>query len=228
MTYLGVFQALSVAFLSYDDGRKIPLNSHRSQITRLFGDVQASRRYVSDGMQAFRQGQVQDSIDLFNAAEKAEPRMEPYLWQRGLSYYYADDFDKASRQFRTDVSVNPLDVEEIVWDIASQLRLSPKTFPPTNALALPKGKQDRRSIMNVVYQLFRNEATEEALAKAGHSGRPMEEFYSLLYLGLYAEGRQEPTKAEHYMRQAVQTEYAKSIGQGDYMTAVAKVSCCIY
>jgi tetratricopeptide (TPR) repeat protein len=177
-------------------------------------------------MEAFREGQVEKSIKLFDQAEAAEPRMDPYLWQRGLSYYYANDFEKASQQFRRDVSANPLDVEEIVWDIASQLRISPSEFPVPQAMSLPPLEKDRRPIMASVYQLYRGNANEEALAKAGHaSGKPSDEFYSLLYLGLFAEARQEPSKAENYMRQATHTPYATSVGRSDYMTAVARVHC---
>lgn len=134
--------------------------------TKLFG-VDQARRYVSEGMAAFRQGRVSESIQLFNAAEQAEPRFTPFLWQRGISYYYNQQYDLARTQFRTDVSVNPLDVEEIVWDIASALRQDPTTpFPVPNALTLPG--RDRRPIMAVVYQLFRGQATEADLATAGH------------------------------------------------------------
>lgn len=52
----------------------------------------------------------------------------------------------------------------------------------------------------------------------------VDEFYALFYLGLFAEVRGEPEKAQAYMRRAVQTEYANWIGRGDYMTACARVS----
>jgi hypothetical protein len=75
-------------------------------------------------MRAFRLGNVSQSMALFDAAEQTQgPSLTPYLWQRGLSYYYADNFAATSRQFQIDVHVNPADVEEIVWDIASQLRM---------------------------------------------------------------------------------------------------------
>ena len=82
--------------------------------TRLFG-VNEARQRVSEGMLAFRQSQVPKSIELFDQAEQEEPRYAPFLWQRGLSYYYANEFTKARQQFQLDVKVNPLDVEEIVW-----------------------------------------------------------------------------------------------------------------
>ncbi len=124
--------------------------------TRLFlaektisNDPYLAQKLVFRGMDAFRNGQVDLSIQLFDQAEALKPSLTPYLWQRGLSYYYADRFAEASQQFRTDVQVNPLDVEEIVWDIGSQMRLRPNE--PPNAMALPPGKRDRRKIMVCVF-----------------------------------------------------------------------------
>ena len=53
--------------------------------------------------------------------------------------------------------------------------------------------------------------------------RPSDEFYALFYLGLHCEARGETTKASQYMLEAIQSEYANSIGRGDYMTSVARV-----
>ena len=60
-----------------------------------------------------------------------------------LNLYVFSYFE--STQFRYDVKVNPLDVEEIVWDIACQNRL--KLQNPdynVNTISLPAGKTDRR------------------------------------------------------------------------------------
>jgi tetratricopeptide (TPR) repeat protein len=199
--------ALSMAALPHFDRRTSP------------------RQLVADGMIAFRQGKIQESIDLFDRADHAVPdgSLRPYLWQRGISYYYNDEFDKGSHQFRSDVAVNPLDVEEIVWDIACLSRLDPAHVPPSNMLSLPKGAKDRRRIMSTVYSLFRGEATEHDLAIAGHSGSKAEEFYALFYLGLFCESRGETSKAESYMKAAAATDYSN--GSGDYMTDCARVHC---
>lgn len=141
-------------------------------------------------MQSFRNYDVPNSLSYFNQADDAltDGSLRPYLWQRGISYYYLDQFDKGSEQFRLDVSVNPLDVEEIVWDIACLARMNPNSadnFPPENRMALPSGKKDRRKIMSTVYSLFRGDgATELDLRTAGHDGNISDEFYSLFYLGL--------------------------------------------
>jgi hypothetical protein len=109
-----------------------------------------ARQYVQQGMEAFRQGNVLKSIELFDQAEAVGggPRYTPFLWQRGISYYYADRYQDASRQFRIDTQVNPRDTEEIVWDIASQLRSNPRQpFPVASQLSLPSGTKDPRRIM---------------------------------------------------------------------------------
>jgi len=104
-------------------------------------------KLVSLGMKRFTENKIEDSIELFDRADSAVPNgsLTPYLWQRGISLYYTDRFKEGSNQFRYDVKVNPLDVEEIVWDIACQNRL--KLQNPdynVNTISLPAGKTDRR------------------------------------------------------------------------------------
>lgn len=112
------------------------------------------RQLVFQGMDAFRNGDIKGSIAKFDAS--VPPGARAYLWQRGISYYYNDDFALGSKQFRDDVLRSPLDVEEIVWDIACLLQMregerssmnDDDGFPPPNMMSLPPGKKDRRPIM---------------------------------------------------------------------------------
>lgn len=192
-------------------------------------ETMTPRQLVQAGEQLFKKGQVQESIQLFDKAEQVNANVTPYLWQRGISYYYDDDFKKGSQQFRIDVKVNPLDVEEIVWDIACQARMkSAGTISEVEKMALPLGRTDRRRIMGIVYSLFRGDgATEHDLAEAGHGGSESDDFYALFYLGLYCESNGEDLKAAGYMRSAINTPYAKGRGMGDYMTSCARVHCSL-
>lgn len=108
-------------------------------------DAIPDQRLVFQGVEAFRRGNVPESIAKFDAS--VPPGARAYLWQRGISYYYNDQFALGSQQFRDDVLRSPLDVEEIVWDIACLLRMDNTKFPPPNMLSLPPGKKDRRPIM---------------------------------------------------------------------------------
>jgi tetratricopeptide (TPR) repeat protein len=105
---------------------------------------ETARTLVGQGMQAFRDGHIAQSIALFDQVESLAPARAPFLWQRGISYYYDNRFDEASKQFRLDAQVNPNDTEEIVWDIASQLK-SGRSFPVENQMSLHR--QDPRRIM---------------------------------------------------------------------------------
>ena len=49
------------------------------------------------------------------ATTDAQPSLDPYLWQRGLSLYYAKRYADGAAQFRRDVAVNPNDTEESIW-----------------------------------------------------------------------------------------------------------------
>lgn len=73
----------------------------RSALSMTFIDDSVSPRIlVSQGMDAFRKGDVQGSIEYFDKADAkvADGSLTPFLWQRGLSYYYADRFEDASKQ----------------------------------------------------------------------------------------------------------------------------------
>ena len=60
------------------------------------------QQLVSLGMKRFTESKVQDSIELFDRADEAVPNgsQTPFLWQRGISLYYADQFQEGSNQVR--------------------------------------------------------------------------------------------------------------------------------
>ena len=80
--------------------------------------------YIRRGMIYFKLGKIQESITDFDTAEKLDNRITPYLWQRGLSYYYAERFSEGAKQFEVDLTVNSQDVEETVWRYLCMARLS--------------------------------------------------------------------------------------------------------
>ena len=53
------------------------------------------------GMELFRRGDVEGSIMYFDEALLlGGAQLEPYLWQRGLSLYYAGRYREGAEQFR--------------------------------------------------------------------------------------------------------------------------------
>ena len=181
---------------------------------------------ISRGMTEFQRGNIEESIKDFDNVISIDSRYKPFLWQRGLSLYFAQRYDECASQFRGDVIVNPQDSEESIWTVICESKLpggfarAQKTMP---ILPAP----DRRPIMRAAYQLFSTSSgtTSEQLLKtllaAGDaSGKNSGDFfYSRLYAGLYKEAMDEPTKALEYYRQAVDSTYGRS--SGDYMASVA-------
>ena len=120
-------------------------------------------------MQAFRKGDVAGSLEQFDAAIAADERYQLYLWQRGLSLYYADKFEEGAVQFRRDVAANPNDTEEAIWTFLCEAQT--KGFEEARKQMLRVGK-DSRPIMRLVNDLFLGNASEEELATAGHNAGP--------------------------------------------------------
>ncbi|CAM9404504.1 unnamed protein product [Choristocarpus tenellus] len=180
--------------------------------------------YIARGIDKFRAGQVNASIADFDQAILLEPRVMPYMWQRGLSLYYAQRFEEGSAQFRKDVAVNPNDTEEAIWAFMCEVRLPGVGFDTARRNMLRVGR-DRRPFMRAAYSMFAGESGERELALEMGDGNTLSSaspsyFYSNLYLGLYAEARGDETLAQKYISAAVKSPYASS---GDYMHALAKV-----
>ena len=79
--------------------------------------------------------------------------------------------------------------------------------------------------MRVVYDLFRGETNEKALAdlgdKSGKQNSNGDYFYSRLYLSLYREAQGDVEASKQFMKDAVSSYYGQA--STDYMTSVAKV-----
>lgn len=82
--------------------------SYRGVVSGLFalqgGDDEGlqPRQLISLGMKKFAEMKINESIELFNKAEEKSGHgvLTPFLWQRGISLYYADRFQEGSDQVR--------------------------------------------------------------------------------------------------------------------------------
>lgn len=178
---------------------------------------------VRVGERRFRAGDVEGSCAAFDAALAAEPRLAPYLWQRGISLYYANSFSESAAQFRRDVSVNPSDVEEALWEMLASARLSGLADARAHLLVVG---QDRRPVLRDVYALFASgddaaRARVEGWAASGGAAGGADAFYARLYLGLLAEAAADEAAARRSIESALRTQYAAT--SSDYMVSVARV-----
>ena len=180
---------------------------------------------ISDGMAAFARGDVDKSIEIYDDMILNEPRRKPYLWQRGLSLYYAKRYQDGAEQFATDVAVNPNDTEEQIWHLLCLAQLEGGSLEKARTMKLTVGR-DRRPVMQAVQTLFLSggEENEKRLVEIANTGDLGSRFYGKLYLSLYYESLGDAVEAEKWMIQAVGTDYAKRSGIRDPMVELAKVA----
>lgn len=171
--------------------------------------------YVRRGMVYFKLGKITESIQDFDYAEKLDIQITPYLWQRGLSYYYAERFAEGAKQFEIDLTVNAQDVEETVWRYLCIARSSSVTEARNSLLPV---KNDPRKIMKSVYDLFAGNCSQDDVLNVGKLAGLKGKFYSHLYLGLYYEVENNYELAQEYIVKAAD-EYKID----DYMWYLAVV-----
>ena len=185
----------------------------------------AAASLVREGMAAFAANRVDESIAMYDRIISEQPGMKPYLWQRGLSLYYADRFVDGAEQFAADVAVNPNDTEEQIWHLLCLAQLKRGRLDEARPLKLSVGT-DRRPVMRAVQKLFLtgSEADERAVAELASSGDVGSRFYASLYLSLYHESLGDAATAAQRMREAVATDYARGGGRSDPMVELANVA----
>ena len=192
------------------------LESELRRLTRhLDTDPHQPQVYIQRGMTYFKLGHIAEAIADFDRAEHLNPALTPYLWQRGLAYYYAERFADGAKQFEVDLTVNKHDVEETVWRYLCQAQLQSTQVARESLLPV---QNESRPVMAWIYKLFAGECDAEmVLAQYQDAGR-REQFYTNLYVGLYYEAERDEPRARQYITQAAAMQIVD-----DYMGWVAMV-----
>jgi len=166
-------------------------------------------------MAYFKLGSITEAIGDFDRAEHLNPALTPYLWQRGLAYYYAERFADGAKQFEVDLTINKHDVEETVWRYLCQAQLQSAQVAREGLLPV---QNDARPVMAWVYKLFAGEYEAETVLAQYRDAGQREQFYSHLYVGLYYEAEHDAARARQYITQAAAMQVVD-----DYMGWVAMV-----
>jgi lipoprotein NlpI len=173
------------------------------------------------GFAHFKLGHITEAISDFDRFIELEPPQAPYHWQRGIAYYYAGRFEEGRKQFESHQTVNPNDIENAVWHFLCVARTSGLEKARSSLIPI---KGDARVPMKEVHALFAGTANPEEVmnaaravsASAAQRNRAL--FYAHLYLGLFFEATNEPTKSREHIQKA-----ADHYQTNDYMGDVARV-----
>jgi lipoprotein NlpI len=164
--------------------------------------------------QHFRQARISKSIADFDRLVKLQPALAAELWQRGIAYYYAGEYEKGARQFELHRTVNPQDVENAVWHFLCVVR-APKGSLEVARKGLIPVTHDSRVPMAQIRQLFAGTMTPEEVLRAGDKEEGTGAFYGDLYVGLYYEALGRNKESLRLVTRAAENPAAAKSYMGD-------------
>jgi len=168
------------------------------------------------GEERFFAADIDGSIADFDAVVAIEPLQDPHHWQRGLSYYYAEEYEKGKAQFERHQTVNSQDVENAAWHFICAVRAPDGSVEAAQEEFIPITR-DSRVPMKEIHALYSGEGSAEAVLAAAEDDRNGL-CYAHLYLGLYYEALGEQEKSAEHVRKA-----AYDYSMDHYMGKTAQV-----
>ena len=177
------------------------------------------------GEQRFFDCEIEGAIRDFDRVIEIVPEQDPHHWQRGLAYYYAEEYEKGKAQFERHQTVNSEDVENAVWHFLCAVRAPGGSVEKAREDFIPI-EHDTRVPMKEVHELFAGTGSSEAVLAAAASDEDdgLDErernqlCYAHLYLALHFEAVGEVEKMEHHIRLA-----AQDFAMDHYMGRTARV-----
>lgn len=170
------------------------------------------RLYITRGMLYFQLGQLINSLRDFNKAEELNPQLTPYLWQRGLTYYYLERYAKAARQFELSLSIHSQDMESTLWFFLCIAQLEDIASAQDSLL---NARDDIRPYMRHIYQVFAGVYNVDTLINLNGDCDRDHHFYANFYAGLYYEVQKKPKESAQLINKAINYPI------DDYMWSVA-------
>jgi lipoprotein NlpI len=178
----------------------------------------AARVLQSRGEEHFRQARIAEAIADFDRQVKLQPDHAAKHWQRGIAYYYANQFEKGARQFELHQTVNRQDVENAAWHFLCIVRAPKGSMEAARKCLIPVTR-DSRIPMPQIQQLFAGTMSPEQVLRAGEEAGSTAKFYADLYVGLYYEALKRKDESLRLVARAANNPAAKN----NYMGDVARV-----
>lgn len=170
-------------------------------------------------------GDFTGSVADFDHYVKQRPEYEQRFWERGISYYFTQQYAEGAKQFELYQSYHDNDVENSVWRYLCQAKIDGHEAAQKQLLPI---KNDPRIPLMDIYRLFRGEATPEEVVAAieaddpSPSERQSRQFYGHYYLALYHDAHDRRSEALQHIKTALEVP-AQAPRVSRYMWDVAKV-----
>jgi lipoprotein NlpI len=166
-------------------------------------------------------GAMKESAAIHDEIVEKVPNIMPRLWQRGIALYYAGEYQKGVEQFESYQTFSSNDVENSVWHLLCQSRLTSVEEAREEMIMI---KNDRRPHMQQVFDLFAGSGMPERVLKAckykeGNSFESDPIYHGLIYVGLYHEMMGDGKAANAMMLEALKYKPQAMTGLMGYVAA---------
>ncbi|MBM3996294.1 MAG: tetratricopeptide repeat protein [Planctomycetes bacterium] len=184
-------------------------------------DKDRPRAYQMRGLVQFKAGRIKESIADFDVYIERVPKAKISHWQRGISYYYAGQYENGRKQFEGYQDYDDSDVENAVWRFMCMVRVDGIAKARK---AMLKIGDDKRVPMRQVYDLYKGDLKPADVMAAANAGEVSPEdrnkrlFYAHLYVGIYHDLLGDKKKAFEHVNQAAEKHRI-----GHYMWDVARI-----
>jgi lipoprotein NlpI len=181
--------------------------------------------YYLRGRSRFCVAEIDAALADFDRYVALRPEREREQWERGITCYYAGQFEKGARQFELYQTYHDNDVENSVW---RYLCLVPQVGQQEARKTMLPIRADPRIPMMKIYDLYRGKASVQDVLADVETGNPTDEqrqarlFYARLYIGLYYDSLGEKELARPYLQDAAR-QHETTVGINRYMWSVANV-----
>ena len=172
--------------------------------------------YIRRGMAKFKIAHIDASIYDFDCAEHLDPTLTPFLWQRGIAYYYSQQIEAAANQFEVGLTINGSDLEQSIWHYLCRVQTHNVAYARKHLFPL---EGERAPTLTAIHNMCSGHITPEQVLAIGKRGGDRGHFYSHFYIGLYCAAHGHDDLAQQYITQAI-TAYPIE----DYMWYVAMVN----
>jgi len=183
-------------------------------------DGKNSVAYYLRGREYFCLGKIKESLADFDKHVQLSPEAASRQWERGITCYYAGEFEKGAKQFELYQTYHNQDVENSTWRYLCLARQAGVEKARETMLPI---ENDARVPMMQIYDLYRGKLKPADVLAAAEAGNPSREaltsrlFYAHLYIGLWHEAAGEKNKAREHILEAEKHKI------GHYMWDVAHV-----